>query len=179
MIEVGKVYMIGNCTVKTANKKFSNLNNDYEISFNRETFVEEADCASDVPDITYDTVPIQTIAEKAVDDMVDIVAVCHSCSEVTTIITRATSKELKKREVTLVDESNYSVTLTMWGSDAEEFNITGNPIMAIRKAKIGEYQNNKNISLLMSSNFVVSSIWNQISLIWLILIFFIDQPRHS
>jgi replication factor A1 len=158
MIEVGKVYMIGNCVVKSANKKFSTLKNDYEISFNRETFVQEVDHASDIPEITYDTKPIQSIKDTPVDELVDIVAVCHSCNDVQTIITRATNKELKKREVTLVDESNHSVTLTMWGSDAEEFNISGNPIIAIRKAKVGEYQNSKNISLLMSSNFVVSLI---------------------
>lgn len=155
MIEVGKVYMIGNCVVKSANKKFSSLKNDYEISFNRETFVQEVEDATNIPEITYDAKPIESITDTPVDELIDIVAVCHSCSEVQNIIARATNKELKKREVTLVDESNFSVTLTMWGSEAEEFNITGNPIIAIRKAKVGEYQSSKNISLLMSSNFVV------------------------
>jgi replication factor A1 len=150
------VYLIGNCVVKSANKKFSSVKNDYEISFNRDTFMQEVEDAADVPEISYDMKPIGTIKDTAVDEIVDVVAVCHSCNEVQTIITRATSKELQKREVTLVDETNFSVTLTMWGKDAEDFSIKGNPIIAIRKAKVGEYQNSKNISLLMSSAFVVS-----------------------
>jgi replication factor A1 len=154
--EIGKVYLIGNCVVKSANKKFSSLKNDYEISFTRETIMEEVENTADVPEITYDLIHIETIKDTPVEEIVDVIAVCHACSDVQTIITRATNKELKKREVTLVDETKFSVTLTMWGKDAEEFNISGNPIIAIRRAKVGEYQNNKNISLLMSSNFVVS-----------------------
>jgi replication factor A1 len=155
-VEIGKVYLIGNCVVKSANKKFSSLKNDYEISFTRETIVDEVEDTADVPEITYDLKLIEAIKDTPVEEIVDIVAVCHACSDVQTIITRATNKELKKREVTLVDESKYSVTLTMWGKEAEEFNIMGNPIIAIRRAKVGEYQNNKNVSLLMSSNFFVS-----------------------
>jgi len=155
MIEVGKVYLIGNCSVKTANKKFSNLKNDYEISFNRDTFVQEADDGSDVPTVSYDNVPIDSIRDAPVDSFLDLVAVCHSCSEVQTIITRTTNKELKKREVTLVDESGHSVNLTMWNQEAEDFNIAGNPIIAIRYAKVGQYQNSKNMSTTMSSNVAV------------------------
>jgi replication factor A1 len=41
--------------------------------------------------------------------------VVKSASEVTTIITRQTNKELKKRDIHLVDDSNCSVNCTLWG----------------------------------------------------------------
>jgi hypothetical protein len=40
----------------------------------------------------------------------DLIGVCKSSSEVQTLIARNTNRELKKREVTLVDQSNTSVS---------------------------------------------------------------------
>ena len=39
LIEVNKVYYITSANLKTANKQFSNLSNDYEMTFNRDTQV--------------------------------------------------------------------------------------------------------------------------------------------
>jgi len=40
-LEEGKVYYISKARVNLAKKKFSNINNDYELSFERNTEVEE------------------------------------------------------------------------------------------------------------------------------------------
>ena len=39
MIEIGKVYYITQGTLKAANKQYSNLNNDYELTFKDSTEV--------------------------------------------------------------------------------------------------------------------------------------------
>lgn len=44
-LEEGKVYYISKARVNLAKKKFSNLNNDYELSFERHTEVEEVNRA--------------------------------------------------------------------------------------------------------------------------------------
>jgi hypothetical protein len=46
--------------------------------------------------------------------MKDVIGVVRSFSEVTTIVTKATQKELKKREINIVDSSNCAVNVTMW-----------------------------------------------------------------
>lgn len=40
-LEEGKVYYVSKARVNLAKKKFSNVNNDYELSFERNTEVEE------------------------------------------------------------------------------------------------------------------------------------------
>ena len=43
-LEEGKVYYVSKARVNLAKKKFSNVNNDYELSFERNTEVEEVNC---------------------------------------------------------------------------------------------------------------------------------------
>lgn len=65
-----KVYYISRCQLKTANKQFTHLKNDYEMTFNADTVV--AECMEDVasvPSIKYDFVPINEIANKSPDTL--------------------------------------------------------------------------------------------------------------
>ena len=45
--------------------------------------------------------------------MLDVIGVAKSASEVSTIISKTTSKELKKREVHLVDSTNTEVKVLL------------------------------------------------------------------
>lgn len=45
----------------------------------------------------------------------------------------------------------FQVTLTIWGTEAEEFNAQDNSVIAIKGARIGEFNNGKNLSTLSSS----------------------------
>lgn len=50
--------------MKPANKQFSNLPNDYEMSFNNDTVVQECtEQSNDIPAVKYDFVPISQIAD--------------------------------------------------------------------------------------------------------------------
>lgn len=65
-----KVYYISRCQLKTANKQFTTLKNDYEMTFTPDTVV--AECTEDtgsMPSIKYDFVPITDIANKTPDTL--------------------------------------------------------------------------------------------------------------
>jgi replication factor A1 len=47
----------------------------------------------------------------------DIIGVVKTVNEVTTIIGKASQKEVKKREINLVDDSRVQVRLTLWGDE--------------------------------------------------------------
>merc|ERR1719445_2784493 len=47
--QAGQVFYIANCTVKSANKQYSRLNNDYELSAKDSFSMEPVQDASDVP----------------------------------------------------------------------------------------------------------------------------------
>ncbi|XP_046830054.1 replication protein A 70 kDa DNA-binding subunit [Vespa velutina] len=152
MIEVGKIYYISRCNLKPANKNYSTLKNDYEMSMTQDTEIILChDDVDDIPMIQFDFVPINTIENKEKNDIIDVLGIAKSCEEIQTLRARTTGRELKKRDVMLVDESNTMVCLSLWGADAEKFDGNNNPVVAIRGARIGEFNGGKNLSAVMSS----------------------------
>ena len=47
----------------------------------------------------------------------DVLAVVKHTAELSTITTRATNKEVKKRDLDLVDQSQVQIRLTIWGQE--------------------------------------------------------------
>lgn len=59
-----KVYFISKAQLKPANKQYSNLPNDYEMTLNSDSVIQECvDAADDIPAVQYDFVPISQLAE--------------------------------------------------------------------------------------------------------------------
>jgi len=140
LIQVGKVYYISRCNVKAANKAYSKLKNDYELTFKDDVLVEPVEDAesSDVPTMSYDFAKISDLAGAAKDSIVDVLGVCKENHDTVNFTTKA-GKELTKREILLCDSSNAEVMLTLWGSTAESFQGDGYPVIAIKGARVGDY----------------------------------------
>lgn len=152
MIEVNKVYLISRCVLKTANKKFTNIKNDYEMTFTNDTQVIPCnEDTTDIPTLTFDFTSISAVAGLENNAIIDVIGVCKNSGDVQTLISRNTNRELKKREVMIVDQSNTGVTLTLWGTQAEEFDGSTNPVLAVKNGRINEYGGGKSVSLLQSS----------------------------
>jgi replication factor A1 len=81
-----------------------------------ETVIEPChEQVENLPTIQLKIVPLSELADKNANEMVDVIGVVKSFGEVSTIVTKATNKELTKREITLVDDSNASINCTLWG----------------------------------------------------------------
>ena len=59
-------------------------------------------------------------------------------SEVTELTSKA-GKQFTKRDLTIVDQSGYSVRLTLFGKHAEEYNADSNSVVAFRGVKVGDF----------------------------------------
>ncbi|CAK9822669.1 Replication protein A 70 kDa DNA-binding subunit [Anthophora retusa] len=152
VIEAGKVYYISRANLKTANKQFNNLQNDYEMTLTGDSEIIPChDSGSEIPSLQFNFVPISDIEKKEKNDLMDILSVVKSCGDLQMITSRNTGREMKKRDVNIVDESNTMVCLTLWGSQAEEFEGSNNPVLAIKGARIGEFNGGKNLSTLSST----------------------------
>ena len=145
-IEVDKVYYISKCQLKNANKQFSSLNNDYEMTFVQTTIVEECyDDTGSIPTTKFNFVPISSISSMETNALVDVLGICKEIGDVVMINTKS-GKQLNKRELTLVDSSQSSVCLTLWGQDAENFNHPEAPVIAVKGARVNEFGGGKSIS---------------------------------
>lgn len=156
LLEVNKVFYVSRATLKTANKNYSTVNNDYEMSFNPDTTVVPCEESStSIPMLQFDFVPIGNIESIEKDNYIDVIGVCKSSSDVQTFVARTTNKELVKRDIKLVDQSNKEVSLTLWGSDAEKFDGSLNPVVAVKGAKVSDF-NGRSLSLTMSSTMQIN-----------------------
>ena len=70
---------------------------------------------------------------------VDVIGVVKSTADVTSITTRQTNRKVSKRDVQLMDRSEKVVQLTLWGAEAEGFDGSNNPVLAIRGARVSDF----------------------------------------
>lgn len=150
-IEIGQVYIVARPAVKMANRKFSTLPHEYELSINDDTVVVPGDDNDTAcPQIEYNFVPLNELANASADSFVDVVAIAHRIGDVQTLTQKTTQKELQKRDITLVDDSNAEISLTIWGKEAEGFSAMPGSALLIKRAKVSTYNNR---SLTASAGF--------------------------
>lgn len=77
-------------------------------------------------------------------------------SDLNTFTARSSGRELTKRDLTLIDMSDEAITLTLWGADAQQFNVLNNPVIMLRSARISEFNGRKTLSLAAGSSMVVN-----------------------
>lgn len=155
MIEIDKVYYISKCKLNQANKKFNNLRNDYEMMMNADSVIQECTDVSLIPEIKYSFVQISDIGNMAAESIIDVIGVCKEVSDLNSF-TSKNGRDLTKREVTLVDSSNATITLTLWGEQAKEFNGYEQPVVLVKSAKIGEYGGGKTLGTMSGSSIKVN-----------------------
>ncbi|RTG90341.1 replication factor A1 [Schistosoma bovis] len=157
MIEVNKVYYVSRANLKAANKQFNTTNNDYEMTLHSDSQVlpcEDSDTSS-LPETHFNFISIGKLDTQSPGSFVDIVGVVHECGEAQTITAKASQRELRKRELGLVDSSNCLVRLTLWGEEAENFDGASHPVIVIKAAKISDF-NGRSLSVSPTSSLLIS-----------------------
>ncbi|KKY16436.1 putative replication protein a 70 kda dna-binding subunit [Phaeomoniella chlamydospora] len=155
LFQEGSVYYISSpCRVQIAKKQFSNVNNDYELTFDRDTVVEKAEEQDGVPQVRFNFTSIGDLQSVEKDTTIDVVGVLKDVGEVSQITSKTTSKPYDKRELTLVDNSGYSVRLTIWGNSATTFDVVPESVVAFKGVKVSDF-GGRSLSLLSSGSMTV------------------------
>ncbi|KAL6438135.1 hypothetical protein ACFW04_004397 [Cataglyphis niger] len=155
LIEAGNIYYISRCILKMANKQYSTLKNDYEMTMTDNTYLLLCHENSDtIPMQQFNFCPINWVKNKEQNDMIDVLGVVTTFNDVQHIVQRTTGRELVKRDVNIVDDSGAMICVTLWAKQAEDFDGSNNPILAIKGARVGEFNGAKTLSLTNSSAFV-------------------------
>lgn len=155
MIELNKVYFIRKATLKTADKRYSSINNDYEMTFNQETEVIPCDDDKGLPAVSYNFIPINELEKHDSGSIIDVIGVVKHVADLSTVIGRQSNKEVKKRDVQLVDESRVLVRLTLWGNDAETFDGSSNPVLVVKGCRLSDW-GGRSLSVLVSSQICIN-----------------------
>ncbi|KAM3868689.1 uncharacterized protein ACN63O_006045 [Diretmus argenteus] len=156
LIEQNKVYYISKASLKVANKMYTTLKNEYEMSLNANSSIVLCGDSQDVPTMKCDFVPIAELEKRDKDAIVDVIGVCRSAEEVSRITTKS-SREVSKRALSLMDTTGKAVTLTLWGEEAENFDGSGQPVVAIKGARLSDF-GGISLTTLFSSTVMVNPV---------------------
>lgn len=149
-VEVNKVYYISRANLKTANKQYSNVNNNYEMTLNPDSVIELCTDESDLPTWSFDFKKLKDLSQMEPASIVDVIGVVHQVADVATIVGRQSNKEYSKRDLQIADQSGMSVRMTIWGTEAENFDGSKNPVVAVKACKLSDW-GGRSLSVLSSS----------------------------
>lgn len=148
------MYYISQATLKVANKQFNPLKNDYEMSLHANSSIVPCDDSGEIPMVQCDFVPIAELENRDKDAVLDVIGVCRHVEELSRITTK-TSREVSKRALHLMDASGKEVTVTLWGEEAEKFDGAGQPVVAIKAARLSDF-GGRSLSAQFSSTVMVN-----------------------
>ena len=152
VLSEGNVYYISSpCRVQLAKKQFSNVNNDYELTFEKDTVIEKAEDMEGVPQVRYNFTTIADLQTVEKDTTIDTIGILQDVGEVSEIVSKTTSKPYSKRELTLVDNTGYNVRLTIWGNTAQSFDAQPESVVAFKGVKVSDF-GGRSLSLLSSGS---------------------------
>jgi len=144
----GQVYSFSRGHIKQGNPRFDRT--EHVLTFDDHGAIEAMEDDAEIPGVTYDFKPICVAQELDVNSIVDVQAVIWAVQEPFTFTSKASGKEMVKREVGLWDpsgpEGSSFVNLTLWGDRAlgDGFEL-GAPIF-IKGARVAEWNNQKDLS---------------------------------
>eukprot|EP00762_Andalucia_godoyi_P002332 ANDGO_07590.mRNA.1 Replication protein A 70 kDa DNA-binding subunit A len=150
----GNVYIIARGQVKHANRKYSSVNNDYEIVLDDKSVIELVQDDNSIPVLKIDSIPIDQLSSVLEDSMVTIMGVVTSVGEVGEIISKKNGSSIPKRNIVVADQSLASVDVTIWGGQATTFSAQVGEVVALRDCKVSSY-NGRTVSCLNQSSIVV------------------------
>ncbi|KJF61637.1 replication factor-a protein 1 (rpa1) [Coccidioides immitis RS] len=150
LFEEGSVYYISSpCRVQMAKREFSNVNNDYELTFERDTVIERAEDHEDVPQMRFNFTSIGHLHSVEKGTTIDVLGVLKTVEPVAEVPSKSTGKRYTKRELMLVDDTGYSVPLTIWGGMATSFDVMPDSVVAFKGVKVSDF-GGRSLSLLNS-----------------------------
>jgi replication factor A1 len=154
LVEGNTYYVSAPCRVQLAKKQFSNVNNDYELTFEKDTQIEKAEDDAGVPQVSFNFTTLSDLQSVEKDTTIDCIGVLSEVGEVNEIVSKTTSKPYNKRELTLIDNTGFNVRLTIWGNSAQAFDAQPQSIIAFKGVKVSDF-GGRSLSLLSSGSMTV------------------------
>lgn len=139
LLEEGKVYYVTKARIQQAKPKFSHLSHPYELSLDKDTEITECFDTSDVPKVNFNFTKLDHIQNVDKDSIIDVIGVIKSVNDVFQITAKSTGKPFNRRNITIVDDSNFSIEVGLWNATAMDFSIPAGSVVAIKGVKVQDF----------------------------------------
>jgi replication factor A1 len=159
LVEEGRVYTFANGTVKLANRKYQSVGQDYSLTFDKQAQVEAANDDGTINSIKFNFISLEGLKQIPPQSIVDICAVANKIGGLEEFTSKK-GAELKRRNLLLIDHSNFAIELTLWGENAQDpifstFGPDEKPIIAVKSARVSDFKE-KSLSVDKTSKIL----WN-------------------
>jgi replication factor A1 len=148
LLQEGKVYYVSKARIQPAKPQFTNLSHPYELSLDRDTVIEECSDNEGVPKINFKFVKLNKVQDLEADSIIDVVGVIKEVNPAFQITSKA-GRSYDRRDVTIVDDSQFALSIGLWNRTAVDFDIPEGTVIAIKGAKVSDF-NGKTLSLTPS-----------------------------
>ncbi|CDJ58112.1 replication factor-A C terminal domain-containing protein, putative [Eimeria maxima] len=121
-LEKGKVYCFSRGRVNVANKRFSTLSNNYELSFSAEADIKPAeDDGSIHAKRSLCSMPLRGIfnSTRECPFPTDVLAVVVEVQPISSVTARSSGEELKRRVLKVRDKSQMEMEISLWGEQVD------------------------------------------------------------
>ncbi|OEH78128.1 replication factor-a c terminal domain-containing protein [Cyclospora cayetanensis] len=121
-LEKGKVYCFSRGRVNVANKRFSTLNNNYELSFSADADINPADDDGSIHvQRSLCSMPLRNIfnSTRECPFPTDVLAVVIEAQPVSSVTARSSGEELKRRVLRVRDKSQMEMEISLWGEQVD------------------------------------------------------------
>jgi len=149
----GNVYTFSKGQIKTANKKFSAVNCEYELSFDKDTeitSVRASDALNKVlPLKVFNFVPIGSLKGKEKGSTLDVIGLITAIQNPQTITTKI-GQSLIKRNISLADQT-AQIDVVVWDILATNWDLPVGAVIGIKSARLSEFNGELTLSLGHSS----------------------------
>mmetsp|Transcript_12810 Transcript_12810/g.19843 ORF Transcript_12810/g.19843 Transcript_12810/m.19843 type:complete len:687 (-) Transcript_12810:51-2111(-) len=140
LLKENDVYTFSGGQVKMANKKFTSINNDYNIVFEKHSKIEKAKDDGTILAQAFDFHPISSIEETQDSKSIDILGVVTEVGEAESIPLRNQGGSRMRRQVEFADDSEAKVTLTLWGDSlCTKHNLKAGELVAVKNARVSKF----------------------------------------
>lgn len=151
LLEEGKVYYVTKARIQQAKPKFSHLSHPYELSLDKDTEITECFDTSDVPKVHFNFTKLDHIQNAEKDSIVDVIGVVKTVNDVFQITAKSTGKPFNRRNITIVDDSNFAIEVGLWNATAVDFSIPAGSVVAIKGVKVQDF-GGRSLSLTQSGS---------------------------
>ncbi|KAL1935602.1 hypothetical protein VTP01DRAFT_4742 [Rhizomucor pusillus] len=149
ILEEGKVYYISKARVTMARKQFSTVDHEYELSLDNGTEIQVCHDEGSIPQVNFSFVKVADVDRYEKGAVIDLIGIVKDDNGVQEIITKATGRPTKKRELLVVDDTQKQIRLTLWDKHAEDFDSSEHPVTAFKGLRVNDF-NGRSLSLSAS-----------------------------
>lgn len=114
----------------------------------------QAEDQNNVPQIRFNFTSIGDLQSVEKDTTTDIIGVIKEVGQTSQITSKTTNKPYDKRDLLLVDNTGFSVRLTVWGNLATNFTAMPESVVAFKGVKVSDF-GGRSLSLLSSGTMTI------------------------